>query len=270
MDRRNTLKVIHFAGTVWFMLCTGFVFILAMWQAGFNWLVIFSLSGYLAFLITLLVSLYLFAIFKGTGKGPDLEKEHPLTNTGSYLLFYVSAPLLGILAGAASMVGESEILPLLSGIALGTLAVTFLTWVIVDPVVSMLEILTPASRRHRLQRLATEKFRREERKRDREEQVKRVFLWQEQDKRRWQEILALDAVKLAELLKVKSIDFEQAEHKAVDIGVRAWQIGGLECMRQLRDKTLELYKERYQNVTITDHISSWWDGIGSWRTPATG
>lgn len=269
MDRRNTLKVIHFAGTVWFMLCTGYVFILAMWEAGFNWLIIFSLSGYLAFLITLLVSLYLFAFFKGAGKDPNLEKEHPLTNTGSYLFFYVSAPLLGILAGAAAIIGETKIVPFFAGLAMGTLVVTFLTWVVVDPVATMLEMLMPTSREHRLERLARDKRQREEDRLEREASLGRLFAQQEQDRCRWEKILALEAVKLAELLKAKGANFEQAEHKAVDIGVRAWQIGGLECMRQLRDKSLELYKERYQNVTITDHISGWWDGIGSWRTPAT-
>jgi hypothetical protein len=54
----------------------------------------------------------------------------------------------------------------------------------------------------------------------------------------------------------------------VDIGVHAWRIGGLACMRQLRDMTLGLYKEKYRSMTITDHISNWWDGVGSWRSPA--
>jgi hypothetical protein len=276
MDRRNTLKLIHFAGTVWFMLCTGFVFILAMWQAGFNWLVIFSLSGYLAFLITLLVSLYLFAFFKGAGKGPNLEKEHPFTSTGYYLSFYVWAPLLGILAGVASMIGEMKIIPFLTGIALGTLAVTFLTWVIVDPVVSILETLTPSSREHRLGRLAKDKRQREEDRLEREASLGRLFAQQEQDRCRWEKTLALEAVKLAELLKAKGADFEQAEHEAVGIGVRAWQIGGLDCMRRLHDMAMKLYKERYQtnptsrNLAIIDHISNWWDGIGGWWTPAAG
>lgn len=270
MDRRNTLKLIHFAGTVWFMLCAGFVFILAMWQAGFNWLVIFSLSGYLAFLITLLVSLYLFVLFKGAGTGPNLEKEHPFTSTGYYLSFYVSAPFLGILAGAAAMIGEGKIIPHLTSIALGTLAVTFLTWVVVDPVVSMLETLTPSSRKHRLERLARDKRQREEDRLEREASLSRLFAQQEQDRCRWEKTLALEAVKLAELLKAKGVNFEQAEHEAVGIGVRAWQIGGLECMRQLRDKALELYKERYNNQIVTDYVSNWWDGIGSWRTLATG
>ena len=205
----KTLKMIHFAGTVWFMLCTGYVFILAMWQAGFNWLVIFSLSGYLALLTTLLVSLYLYAIFRNLDKGLNLEKEHPLTSSGCYLVFYMSAPFLGVLAGAYSTLGEIKLIPLLTGISLGTLAVTFLTWVIVDPLVAMLEMLTPESRKYRLRRLAEDRRQLEEQRLARDESLKRLFEQQEKDRYRWEKNLAAEALKLAELLTAKAVDFEQ-------------------------------------------------------------
>jgi hypothetical protein len=168
------------------------------------------------------------------------------------------------------MTGETKIAQFLSGIALGTLAATFLTWVIVDPLASMLEMLAPAGREHRLQRLAADKRQREERQRERDALLSRLFAQQEQDRRRWQALLIPDAEKLAVLLRVNKANFEEAEHHAVDIGVHAWQIGGLDCMRRLRDMAMELYKEKYQNLTITDHISNWWDGIGNWRSPAAG
>lgn len=268
MNRRNTLKVIHLVGTIWFVVCVGYLLVLALHQAGFNWWLIFSLSGHSALLLFLLVSLYLFAIFGATGKGQRIAAEHPLTSTGPYLIFYVSAPLLGILAGAAAMTGETKIAQFLSGIALGTLGATFLTWVIVDPLASMFEMLAPTGREHRLQRLAADKRQREELQRDRKELLGRLFAQQEQDRQRWQAILTPDAEKLTELLNTNRANFKQAEHEAMDIGVHAWQIGGLDCMRRLRDMTLELYKERYRNPTITDHISNWWDGVGSWRSPA--
>ncbi len=266
---RNTLKIIHFAGTVWFMLCTVYVFILAMWQAGFNWLVIFSLSGYLALLTTLLVNLYLYALFRNMDKGPNLEKEHPLTSSGYYLVFYMSAPFLGVFAGAYSTFGEAKIVPFLTGISLGTLAVTFLTWVIVDSVVSILEMLTPESREYRLKRLAADKHRLEEQRLEREESLKRLFAQQEKEQHRWEKTLAAEAVKLAELLAAKAVDFEQAEQEAVRIGVHAWQTGGLDCMRRLRDTAMRINKEKYRNFAVTDYISNWWDGIGSWRMSAT-
>ena len=270
MSGRKALKNIHLAGTIWLMVCLVFVLAIALRQAGFKWWIIFSLSGHLALLVTLLVSLYLFAIFRGAEKGLDMQQEHPLTSTGSYLAFYVSAPLLGILAGAAAMAGEEKIPQFLSGIALGTFSVTFLTWVIADPLVTTLETLSPASREHRLQRLTADKHKREERRRDRDERLKELFRQQEEDRLRRQMLLATEAGKLAELLRVNKSDFERAERQAVDIGVRAWQIGGLDCMCQLSDMAQKLYKQRYRNLTINDYISNWWDGIGSWRAPAGG
>ena len=267
MNQRNTLKMIHLAGTIWFVVCVGYLSVLIMRQAGFNWWLIFSLSGQSALLLFLLISLYLFAIFGATGTGQKTTVEHPLTSSGPYLSFYVSAPLLGVLVGVIAMAGETRITQFLSGIALGTFAVTFLTWVIVDPLASMLETLAPTSREHRLQRLAADNRQREERQRNREELLGRLFAQQEQDRRRWQVLLTPDAEKLTVLLSANRANFEQAERQAVGIGVRAWQIGGLDCMRQLHGMAIELYKEKYRNLTITDHISNWWDGIGNWRTP---
>ena len=270
MSVRRTLKITHLASTVWFMLCIGYLFVLVLHQAGFNWWLIFSLSGHSALLIFLLISLYLFTIFGAGGKEQGIAVEHPLTTTGPYLAFYVSAPILGVLAGTVAMAGETRITQFLTGIALGTLAVTFLTWVIVDPLASMLETLSPTSREHRFQRLAEGKRQREERQRNREELLGRLFAQQEQDRRRWQVLLTPDAEKLTVLLSTNRANFEQAECQAVGIGVRAWQIGGLDCMRRLHGMALELYKDKYQNLTITDHISNWWDGIGSWRNTTVG
>jgi len=257
--------MIHLAGTIWFAVCVGYLSVLIMRQAGFNWWLIFSLSGQSALLLFLLISLYLFAIFGATATGQKTTVEHPLTSSTPYLSFYVSAPLLGVLAGAVAITGETIITQFLSCIALGTLAVTFLTWVIVDPLASMLETLTPTSREHRLRRLAADKRQQEERQRNREELLNRLFAQQEQDRRRWQVFLRPDAEKLTALLTTSRTNFTQAEHQAVGIGIRAWQTGGLDCMRQLHGMALELYKEKYYNLTITDHISNWWDGIGSWR-----
>jgi hypothetical protein len=270
MNQRNKLKVIHLVSTIWLVVCMVSLFVLALRQAGFNWWVIFSLSGHSLLVILLLVSLYLFAIFGSTGKGQRTAVEHPLTSTGIYMLFYVSAPLLGMLGGALAVVELPEIGQLLPMVALGTFAATFLTWVIIDPLATTLETFAPASREHRLQRLAADKRQREEQRRQREALLGELLAQQEQDRCRWREILAPETEKLAELLKAGAANFEQAERDAVDIGVRAWQIGGLDCMHQLRDTVLESYKERYRNTNIIDHISNWWDGIGSWRTPATG
>ena len=270
MSRRNIIKLVHFAGTAWFMLCVGYILVLALRQAGVNWWIIFSLSGHSVLLIFLLISLYLFAIFRGVGRNQKIEVEHPLTSTNYYIVLYVAAPFLGGLAGCLGMIGVNRISQFLLGIALGTSATTFLVWVIVDPVTGLLEMLLPVSRKHRVERLAKAKAQRERRQKDRERLLAEVLAKEESDQREWQEVLKPQAEKLAGLLTSDRVNFKQAEREAVDIGVNAWQIGGLSCMRQLHEMVLDLCKKKYEDSMIVDYISSWWDGIGSWRNPSFG
>ncbi len=270
MSRRNIIKLVHFAGTAWFMLCVGYILVLALRQAGVNWWIIFSLSGHSVLLIFLLISLYLFAIFRGVGRNQKIEVEHPLTSTNYYIVLYVAAPFLGGLAGCLGMIGVNRISQFLLGIALGTSATTFLVWVIVDPVTGLLEMLLPVSRKHRVERLAKAKAQRERRQKDRERLLAEVLAKEESDQREWQEALKPQAEKLAGLLTADRVNFKQAEREAVDIGVNAWQIGGLSCMRQLHEMVLDLCKKKYEDSMIVDYISSWWDGIGSWRNPSFG
>ncbi|MHC4158389.1 MAG: hypothetical protein ACYSSO_04835 [Planctomycetota bacterium] len=270
MKRRNTLKLVHFASTVWFIVCLGSILVLALRQAGFRWLVIFSLSGHSALLIFLLISLYLFAVFRGVDRSQTIEVEHPLTSTNYYMFFYVIAPFWGGLAGTLGMIGEHRISHFLLGIALGTLGTTFLVWVVVDPVAGLVEMLLSTSRRHRLVRLARAKARRDKQQRDRERLLAELTAKEEFNQRQWRRMLKPQAEKLAGLLTVSRINFKQAELEAVDIGVKAWQIGGLSCMRQLRDMAMDMYKNKYRDSVIIDYISGWWDGVGTWRNPSLG
>ena len=269
MSRRRILKLIHLAGTAWFILCVGYILAFALRRAGVNWWVIFSLSGHSVLIVFLLISLYLFAIFRGVTRSQAIEIEHPLTSTNYYTVLYITTPFLGGLAGCLGMIGVSAIKQFLLGVALGTLWATFLAWVIVDPVTGLLEmLLPPASRKHRAERLAQAKAEREKRQKDRERLLAEVLAKEESDRGSWQEALKPHAEKLAELLKTNRIDFKQAEREAVDIGANAWQIGGLSCMRQLHDMAMDLCKKKYQDSMIIDYVSTWWDGIGSWRSPS--
>ena len=141
MAVRRKLRLVHLASTAWFMLCVGYILALTLRQAGLQWWVIFSLAGHSALFIFLLISLYLFAVFRGVGKSQKIEEEHPLTCTNYYMVLYVIAPFLGGLAGCLGMIGVNRIGQFLLGIVLGTLATTFLVWVIVDPVTTLLEML---------------------------------------------------------------------------------------------------------------------------------
>jgi hypothetical protein len=127
-------------------------------------------------------------------------------------------------------------------------------------------LLPSVSRRHRSQRIVQAKALRQSRQEDRESLLQDVFVKEEQKRQQWRDVLKPKAEMLAEMLAADEIDFKQIEGEAVGIGVKAWQIGGLSCMRELRDMTLELAREK--NKSVVDYIGVWWDGIGSWRQPS--
>ncbi len=271
MFRPRAMKLMHFASTSWFMLCIVYILVLALQQAGVKWWIIFSLSGHSALLIFLLVSLYLFAIFRGVDRSQKIEAEHPLTSTDYYMVFYLAAPFLGSLAGTLGMIGENRISHFLLGITLGTLGTTFLVWVIVDPATGLVEmLLLPASRKHRIERIAQVRALRQKRQEEQKRLLDEILAQEERDRRRQRQALQPYAEKLAQLLAKFEIGDKQAEIEAVDIGANAWQMCGLNCMRQLHSMAKELCRNKCQDSTIVDYIPTWWDGIGSWRNPSLG
>lgn len=267
MSRQRTLQLIHLASTVWFIICIVYILILTLRQAGVRWWIVFSLSGHGLLIALILISLYLFAIFRGISSSQKVQIEHQLTSTNYYRVFYVITPLLGGFAGCLGMIGISTVGQFASGVALGTLGTTFLVWVIVDPLTGMLEMLLPSvSRRHRSQRIARAKALRQIRQESHESLLKDVFVKEEQQRQQWREVLKPKAEILAGMLADDEIDFKKIECEAVGIGVQAWQIGGLSCMSELRDMVIDLAKER--NKPVVDYIGVWWDGIGNWRQPS--
>ncbi len=80
MVRKRIFKLIHFASTAWFVVCAAFLITLAMRQVGAAWWLIFSLSGYSAVLTFVLVSIYLFAVYRGVVRS-RIEQEYPLTSS---------------------------------------------------------------------------------------------------------------------------------------------------------------------------------------------
>ncbi len=265
MTEHRTLKSIHLAGTAWFILCLGYILVFALRQAGVNWWVIFSLSGHSALLILLLISVYLFAIFKGIDRSQQIVIEHPLTSTVYYAVFYDVSPFLGALAGCIGLIGVTRVGELVQGIALGTLATTFLVWIVLDPTIGFVEKLLPASRKHRLERLARVRAMRQKQQEQQKRLLTDILAQERRDQRHWEQLLQSPAARLAEL---SAGNRQQTEGEAVEIGVSAWQTGGLSCMRKLHAIAMDVCRQRYQDEAIVDYISIWWDGIGSWRTPS--
>ena len=270
MTARRALRLVHLVSTMWFMLCVGGIVVAALHQAGFNWWLIFSLSGHSALVVFLLISLYLFALFRGVGGAQHIAMEHPLTSTQHYMGLYVTAPLIGGLAGIAGMLGVPSTSRFALGIALGTLGTTFAIWVIVDPLIGLVEMLLPGSRKHRAERLARAEAERRALKERREQLLAEAFAREAQERQRWEERLQPHAEHLADLLTTDASGVQHAEEKALDLGLVAWRLGGLTCMKQLREMALAIGKEKHGEQEIVDYLSYWWDGIGEWRRPSLG
>ena len=90
---------------------------------------------------------------------------------------------------------------------------------------------------------------------------------EEQERERWRQILQPEAQRLAALLADNALS-EHAEQEAVDIGAHAWHLGGLSCMRQLREMAMAITEQEAGPARATDYIAYWWDGIGDWRRPS--
>jgi len=277
MTGRRILRRVHLLSTVWFIACIGYILVSVLREVGFKWWIIFSLSGPWALVVFLLVSLYLFALYRGIGEAQQIEIEHPLTTADYYLALYVAAPVLGGLAGTLGMAGVTEPGRFLLGVALGTLGTTFTVWVVIDPVAGLLEMLLPASRQHRAQRLAEAEAQRRARHEKREHVLTEAFAREERDRQQWQLRLQAQAQHLAALLACDAESFARAEREAVDIGAEAWRLGGLSCMRQLHEMAIRVAQEGRprpesrgpEAASSSDYLAYWWDGIGDWRKPSS-
>lgn len=263
MTARRALKLTHLVSTIWFVVCVGYILALTLHQVGFKWWLIFSLSGPSAIVALLLISVYLFALVRDMSNTQQIQVEHPFTSTQYYMGFYVAAPLLGGLAGVFGMIGAGDPNRNALGVALGTLGTTFCVWVVLDPVIGLIEMLLPPSRRHRAERLAQAEVERKTRQEKRDGLLADAVMREQQERDQWRHLLRPEAQRLAALLAT-DVSSRHAVQEAVDIGAHAWHLGGINCMRQLRDMAME----NAGPAKTTDYISYWWDGIGDWRRPS--
>jgi len=265
MSSGRVLKLVHFSGTAWFVASAGFLLIFALRDAGAGWWLIFSLSGYSAVLIFLLISLYLFAIFRGVVH--PAKQEHPLTTSIYYMMFYDICPFLGALAGVVGTLGSLDPVQQLTTVGIGTLATTFFVWIVLDPAIASVETMLPASRAARRRRQAHIKAMREKQRIDNERLLAKLQEEEASKQQQLRQLLPPMAEKLAALLADYAIKGVQIEPEVVQIGARAWQMGGIICMRQLHEMAINGYREQFQGRHFIDHIAIWWDGIGSWQAP---
>ena len=267
MVKRRRLKFIHLSSTALFVLSVGYLFVFALRQGGAQWWLIFSLSGISAVIAFILVSVYLFAMYRGVVRGQQPAVEHPLSSSPYYMIFYDIAPFLGAAGGVIGMFGTVEWVEYFLGVTYNTLFSTFFVWIILDPAIGMLEYILPASRLHRAERLALAKAERAEKQRAQQQMLAALQAKAANEEARWQEVLGSEAVRLVGLVSAYQSDHREAEAEAVDMGVRAWQTGGLNCMQQLYLMAVEACKHESSTDKLEmAYISHWWDGIGGWRS----
>jgi hypothetical protein len=265
MSSGRVLKLVHFSSTAWLVASAGILLILALRQAGASWWLIFSLSGYSAVLIFLLISLYLFAIFRGVVH--PAKREHPLTTSIYYMTFYDVSPFLGVLAGVMSTLGSSNTVQQLATICDGSLATTFFVWIVLDPVIGSIEMMLPASRASRRQRQNLAKAIREKQQVDNEQLLARLQEEEALKEQHLGQFLPPLAEKLADLLDEYITYGRSVEPEVIQIGARAWRLDGIICMRQLHEMAIETCRKQFHGRHFIDHIAIWWDGIGNWRGP---
>jgi len=184
------------------------------------------------------------------------------------MTFYDISPFLGALAGVISTVGGSNMVQQLATICIGSLATTFFVWIVLDPVIGSVEMALPASRGHHRRRQAHIKAMREKQQVDNERLLAKLQEEEALEQQQLREFLPPVAEKLAELIATCTTDSRHIEKEVVQIGARAWRLGGIICMRQLHEMAVETHRKKSQSRHIIDHVAIWWDGIGSWRTPS--
>lgn len=268
VDFRKALKQIHVSGTVWIALCAAFLLTVALRQAGVRWWVVFSLSGFSGVVFFMLLSIYLFAFFRGVNR-TQTAQEHPLTTSYAYLLFYDLCPFLGSLAGLASLLALPEVSgpEKLSALCEGALAMTFLVWIVLDPILGSSELMIPSSAAHRRRRLAQAQEQKKQRKAEREKLLREALEYEKINQAKWEKTFEPMAEELAILLS--SLDPEDPEVRlyAAAQGARAWTLDGINGMKFLHQRVCSKLRERGRKAGW-DRLAFWWDGIGGWRQPS--
>ena len=224
-----------------------------------------SLSGYSTPVAFLLVSLYLFAIFRGIARSQKIEIEHPVTTSFCYLVFYVVSPFLGSLTGAVVAAHITQIWNYWLVVAAGALATTFVVWIIIDPAAGMLEMLLPASRANRNHRLAQAEAVSRQQQIARQRVLADAEAAGKSEQARWEKNLRPYAEELVQLLTNCDDEEDSREKQVIDIGLAVWKMGGLNCMRRLYSMVADIRRKYRLLPAYEDYISVWWDGVGTWQ-----
>lgn len=190
--------------------------------------------------------------------------EHPLTASLCYRTLYDISPFLGALAGVLAVSTLDISMNQLAVVSIGILITTTAIWVIIDPILMVIEAVLPASRRLRRRRSIMAKKRRLKQKIEKDRILAEVRTKNTSACDNWNDKLLPYARDLADLVMNQRIPEAVKQAKAVDIGLYASHIGGQACMRYLYRMTQDMCGQKDDGAWIARSISIWWDGIGGW------
>lgn len=269
MQYSQQFKRLHFLNTLLFIFCTGAIVAQSLRQAGFEWWVIFSISGLSSVTVIFLLCVYIFAIFRGFNRHEDPEIEHPVTSLKIYKVLYCFTPVLGFLTGFLCQAEEYEtILSKASFIngSMGTFIITLLIWVTLDPAVTIMESYLPASKKSRDARIEKARIEREKLLAKRMAMLEELSVKEKAERQEQKLILDEPAEQLSDLILSGLRGSAGSRHpEVISLGVKAWQMGGIKSMKLLRDLAWEKCHKKGIKAGIIDEVDYWWDGIGDWR-----
>lgn len=260
MNPQKIRKTLHLVSTFWLTATIFYFMVYTLIEIELKWWVLFSLSGYSLLLLLFLISFYIFAIYNGLVRNKEVEKEHPLTRTISYMILYDASPLLGAIASLLAITPCDGWHKNIIILATGTFAVTFLFWIIIDPILNLIEQSMPQSIKLRKARLESAKLLKQEEQNKQRLMIEELTEYQQNVIQNWNKSLQPLSEELTQLLSCCSNG--QNKSKIVDIGLKAWQIGGVACMQQLANIVLDdnQVSQNKQRLALS------WQGIGEWRT----
>ena len=242
MDSKQFLRRIHICGTLWFLLCAAVLLILSMRQAGLKWWLIFSLSGYSAVLLLFLFTIYLFAIFQGVVRNLN-STEHPLSTSIYYIALYDLAPFFGAVAGLFALTSSGSWITVLNSIVQGALTMTFIVWIVIDPLLGLIEASLPSSIAHRKQRLVEIRDQKQKQQEDNRVLLQNLEAEELEKMTAWEHFFEAYAKEIADLLS-HSADEVQTQRRVIELGALAWKTGKLTGMEFFHRKINDELEDR--------------------------
>ena len=264
LDRK--IRVCHIIATAQFGVSAALIIFWSLRAAGLHWAAIFSLSATGVVLLVLAVLIYAFAVFRGV-LGERTEAQHPLGGSLYYRLFYVVVPILGgVIVGLDYLFAEG-INEAVRGWALGTVLAACIVWLVLDPVVGLVESALPRARRLRAEEAAARRARQGALERSRLRRLHEIRARRKGLHERLAPVLAERAERIVGLLRECAGTPRRAFDQSAAIGLETWRAGGSALMKELFDLVTRRCRDTGRE-DLPPLLDYWWDGIGDWRAGA--